>query len=259
MKLNKISLALITAWGLLVAPLVLAQQDPVTPPAPGTEQTPSTEQTPGTLTNPAGTSDQRGPHGHGGPGGLGLGGRGFPLRGLQLGTTATLTFYDGDPAAGGAVLNTLTFNYGQDSEVAFEEQLETARATAAYLTVDLSEQTRTVDLSDLAADQRGALRPRELGGRNPLNDGSTVTAAFYNSDPEVAGATATDTLTFTYGVSSEAGFADEFATAAESAQFVTITTSPQSYTVNLAEVQDREGRRGPDGPDADERGPGQIR
>ena len=71
-----------------------------------------------------------------------------------------------------------------------------------------------------------------------LSEGSTLTAAFYDSDPETAGATPTQTLTFTQGTSSEAGFADEFATAAETAQFVTITTSPQSYTVNLAEVQD---------------------
>jgi hypothetical protein len=43
-----------------------------------------------------------------------------------------------------------------------------------------------------------------------------------------------------------AGFADDFANAAETAQFVTITTSPQTYTFNLAEAQ-RDGR-GPRGP-----------
>jgi hypothetical protein len=180
--------------------------------------------------------------GHGGFAGRGIG---FLFRGLELGTTATLTFYNGDPEAGGTVLKTLTFNYGEDSEVAFAEQFEEARADAAYLTVDLSEQTRTVDLSDFAEDERGDLRPRELGRVGALNEGSTLTAAFYDTDPETAGAVATETLTFTYGASSEAGFANDFANAAETAEFVVITTSPQSYTVNLAEVQDFEGPRGP--------------
>jgi hypothetical protein len=196
-----------------------------------------------------------GPHGHHGFGDGEMRGMGFPVRGLELGTTATITFYDGDPEAGGAVVNTLTFNYGQDSEVAFAEQFEAARADAAYMKVDLSEQTRTVDLSTVT-DERGDLRPRELGRLERLNDGSIVTAAFYNSDPATAGATATETLTFTYGTSSAAGFANDFATAAKTASFVTITTSPQSYTVNLADMQndpDFQGRRGP----GDGFGPGQ--
>ena len=72
-------------------------------------------------------------------------GMGVPLRGLTLGSTATLTFYDGDPAAGGAVLDTLTFTAGEDSEAAFAEQFEAARAPAAYLQVEVGEQTRTLD------------------------------------------------------------------------------------------------------------------
>ncbi len=258
MKLKKASLVLVTAWGLLAAPLVLAQQDPSTPQDSGTQQDSSTQQDRDVQDLRGGS--RGGPNGHDGFGpGFGFG-RGFPLRGLSLGTTATLTFYDGDPEVGSAVLNTLTFTYGEDSEVAFAEQFEEARANAAYLKVDLSEQTRTVDLSEFAADQRGNLRPRELGRMNALNDGSTVTAAFYDTDPATAGATATETLTFTYGTSSAAGFADDFANAAETAQFVTITTSPQSYTVNLAEVRNGPGfrdRRGPDGFGPDQDGPNQ--
>jgi hypothetical protein len=240
MKLKYVRLALVTAGSLIAAPLIVAQQ---------TQQTPTTPQAPATPPDTQPTQEARGrggPHGHGG---FGFG-RGFPLRGLALGTTATLTFYDGDPATGGAVLNTLTFTYGEDSEVALAEAFETARASAAYLQVALSEQTRTVDLSDFADDEHGDLRPRELGRLDNLNDGATITASFYSSDPETAGATATETLTFTYGVSSAAGFADDFANAAETNTFVTITSSPQTYTVNLAEVQNRDGR-GPRGPRQD--------
>lgn len=236
MNIKKAGIIALTASSLLVTPLVFAQQD----------DTDSTVQQ--TQNDSRGGPRGFGHHGFGGffgRDGVGFGrGMGFPLRGLELGTAATITFYDGDPAAGGAVLNTLTFTYGEDSEVAFARQFEEARANAAYMKVDLSEQTRTVDLSQFSEAERAELRPRELGRMNAMSDGTTITARFYNSDPEAAGATPTETLTFTYGVSSAAGFANDFATAAESAQFVTITTSPQSYTVNLAEVQDFN-RRGP--------------
>jgi hypothetical protein len=238
-NIKKVGVIALTASSLIVGAFVLAQDA-------GTTQ--DVQEVQGGFRDGSRSHDGFGP-------GFGRG-IGFPFRGLELGTVATITFYDGDPEAGGTVLNTLTFNYGEDSEVAFEAQFEEARATAAYMKVDLSEQTRTVDLSSFADDQRGDLRPRELGRVGALNDSSTVSAAFYDTDPETAGAVATETLTFTYGTSSEAGFADDFATAAETAQFVTITTSPQSYTVNLAEVPDDndfQGRRGPD----DGFGPGQ--
>lgn len=247
MNIKKVGVIALTASSLVAGAFVLAQDA-------GTTQE-------GTQVQEVQDGPRGGPHGHGGFGGFGeMRGMGFPLRGLSLGTTATITFYDGDPEAGGTVLNTLTLNYGEDSEAAFAEQFEEARANAAYIKVDLSEQTRTVDLSTVADDERGDLRPREIGRFGALNDGSTLTAAFYDTDPETAGAVATETLTFTYGTSSEAGFADDFATAAETAQFVVITTSPQSYTVNLAEVQDFQGRRGPgEGFGAEQGGPGQSR
>jgi hypothetical protein len=230
-NIKKVGVIALTASSLVAGTFVLAQ-----------EGTPTQEDVQEVQGNPFGF----GRHGFG-PGFGDVRGIRFPFRGLELGTTATITFYDGDPEAGGTTLNTLTFTYGEDSEVAFAEEFETARADAAYMTVDLSEQTRTVDLSDFADDERGDLRPRELGRLGGLTDGSTITAAFYDTDPETAGATATETLTFTYGTSSEAGFANDFGNAAETASFVVITTSPQSYTVNLAEVQDFQGRRGPGG------------
>ncbi len=236
MNLKKASIITLTAWGLLVVPFVLAQSS-----------------TPDTSVQDVRGGPRGGPHSHDGDFGNARG-VGVPLRGLGLGSTATLTFYDGDPAAGGATLNTLTFTSGEDSEAAFAEQFEEARTNAAYMKVDLSEQTCTVDLSTVVDDQRGD-SSRALGRLERLSEGSTLTAAFYATDPATAGATATQTLTFTQGSSSAAGFESEFATAAETAQFVTITTSPQSYTMNLAEVQaspDFQGR-GPRG----DFGPGQ--
>lgn len=153
--------------------------------------------------------------------------------GLELGTKLTLTFYDGDPAQSGQVLSTLDFTYGTDSEVAFERELETAQATAAFLKVDTSEQTRTVDLSTFDEAQRQNLRPRELSMLAGFNDGTVLTATFYDGDPS-AGGKSLSTSTFTYGTSSEAGFANDFATAARSAAFVTVTTSAQTRVVDLA-------------------------
>jgi hypothetical protein len=226
MNLKKAGIITLTASSLVI-PFVLAQQG---------------SSTPDTFVQDVRGGPRGGERSHGGFGEVR--GMGVPLRGLELGSTATITFYDGDPATGGAALNTLTFSAGEDSEVAFAEQFEAARANAAYMQVEVSEQTRTINLSEVADDGRGPGVGRMLGR---LNDGSTVTAAFYNTDPEAAGATPTQTLTFTQSSSSEAGFAEEFATAAEAAQFVTITTSPQSYTVNLSDM--------PNGPDFRGRGP----
>ena len=167
----------------------------------------------------------------------GFGGRSFPFGRLALGTTVQTTFYDGDPAAGGNVTDTLNFAYGQDSEVAFAQALDEAQQNAQYATVNVGEQTRTVDLSGVTVPTSGrGLLPRELAGARGLQEDGTLTATFYSGDPAANGQV-TDTLSFTYGQDSEAGFADSFATAAENATFVTVTTSPQTYTVNLAEAQ----------------------
>ncbi len=196
-----------------------------------TTSTTPAQTTPAQTTN--GLKDGRFADGHG----FGRGFHGIGFGRLALGTTVEVGFYDGDPAAGGTVTDTLNFTYGEDSEAAFAQSLDAARQGATYMTVNIGEQTRTVDLSTvtLPVDGRGLL-PRELA--RGLGDGSTVTTTFYDGDPEVGGQT-TDTLAFTYGQDSEAGFADDFATAAETAAFVTVTTSPQSYTVDLTQVQAR--------------------
>jgi hypothetical protein len=165
------------------------------------------------------------------------------LHGLELGTSLTLTFYDGDPENDATVLSTLNFTYGEDSEVAFLRQLEEAKTNAAYLKIDTSEQTRTVDLADFDESQRQTLRPRELGFIASLNDATKLTTTFYDGDPAASGKVLT-TLTFTYGSSSEAGFVNEFARAATAAAFVTITTSPQTQTINLAASNGDDDARG---------------
>ncbi len=176
----------------------------------------------------------RGHHGFGD-----FGGRGLPFGRLALGTTVEVAFYDGDPAAGGNVTNTLDFTYGEDSEVAFAQTFAEAREEAGYVTVNVGEQTRTVDLSEVTipADGRGLL-PRESASGRGLEEGSTLTATFYDGDPE-AGGSVVETLAFTYFEDSAAGFAESFTEAAEEAAFVEVTTEPQTYTVNLSEVSDR--------------------
>jgi hypothetical protein len=271
----KKSILAVALSGAVIGASALAQ-DTQTPTAPNpTQQAPTPQDAP--LPMPGqdqngqmnqGPRDNRGPGGghHDGPGehrgpgmdGPGGQGRGFGVglpfgRGLELGTSLTVTFYDGDPANSGTVLSTLNFTYGEDSEVAFQTQFEEARVNAAYIKVDTSEQTRTVDLSKFDANQRQELKPRELfrlhdSRPGALNDGSTLTATFYDGDPE-AGGTVTETLTFTYGTSSEAGFANDFATASETAAFVTITTSPQTQTVDLAAMPVGSGGRDGVGPD----------
>ena len=176
----------------------------------------------------------RGPHG-GAFGGL----RGLPLGRLALGTTVDVTLYDGNPQANGNALETLNFTYGEDSEAAFAEQLAEARQNASYVQVEVGEQTRTVDLEQVEDFVNGrGLLPRELASGRGLEDGNTLTATFYDGDPE-AGGSEQQTLTFTYGQDSAAGFADSFTDAAQNASFVTVTTSPQSYTSDLSARADR--------------------
>ena len=184
-----------------------------------------------------GARDMNRPHGNrrGALGGL----RGLPLGRLALGTTVDVTLYDSNPEENGNVLETLSLTYGEDSEVAFAEQLAEARENAQYIQVEVGEQTRTVDLSQVEdfVEGRGLL-PRELASRRGLEDGDTVTATFYNGNPE-EGASEQQTLTFTYGQDSAAGFADSFSEAAQDSSFVTVTTSPQTYAVDLSARAER--------------------
>lgn len=155
----------------------------------------------------------------------------------------TLSFYDTDPSAsGGAGTPTQTLNsvYGQDSETAFAQSFTEARANASYMTVDVGEQTQTLELSATDEQRRGGLRGTLPHG---LTEGGTVEAVFYDSDPE-ANAQALQTLSFTSGQDSEAGFANDFAEAADEAAFVSVTTGPQTYTVDLsAAAESRDSRQ----------------
>ena len=188
--------------------------------------------------------------------GRGFGGLPFGEH-LALGTAVKLEFYTSDPNAAGSTAKptqTLNFTYGQDSEAAFAQDFAEARANAGYMVVNVGEQTQTLELpsnsnSDTSfgrGEQRGGVYGAlPLGG---LNEGSSVQATFYSGDPEANGEEL-QTLNFTYGQDSEAGFADAFASAAQNAAYVTVKTSPQTYTVNLSAVPNRgfTGRGGFDG------------
>lgn len=92
-------------------------------------------------------------------------GRALLGRHLNLGTELGVTFYDGDPDAGGAALQTLTFTYGEDSEAAFVNDVAEAAQSAAFVRVTTSPQTQTFDLSAL---QAGAQPGAAFG---PFGDG----------------------------------------------------------------------------------------
>ena len=199
-------------------------------------------------------------HGFGDDFSRGFGGLPFGPH-LALGTTVTLEFYDADPSAANSnaePTQTLNFTYGQDSEAAFAQSFTEARANASYLTVNVGEQTQTLELpGDTSDDTLNLGKGNRRGGYGAfygalplgnLNEGSSVTATFYDGDPEANGQEL-QTLNFTYGQDSEVGFADEFASAAQNAAYVTVTISPQTYTVNLSAVPNGFMERGPFGDD----------
>ena len=183
---------------------------------------------------------------------FGRGFRGLPFgRHLALGTTVTLEFYTSDPATSDSSTpeQTLNFTYGQDSEAAFAQSFAEARANASYMTVNVGEQTQTLELpSDTSNTDTSSDRGNRHGGvygalsLRGLDEGSSVTATFYDGDP-AGDAQTLQTLNFTYGQDSEAAFANDFANAAENAAYVTVTTSPQTYTVDFSEMSSGRGDR----------------
>lgn len=187
-------------------------------------------------------------HGFGDGDDFGRGFGGLPFgRHLALGTTVTLEFYTADPAGDEASTpeQTLTFTYGEDSEAAFAQSFAEARANASYMTVEVGEQTQTLELPASNSDSEAGFRGRGFYGALPLRglgEGSSVTATFYNGDP-AGDAQTLQTLNFSYGQDSEAGFANDFASAAQNAAYVTVTTSPQTYTVDLSEMLSGRGDR----------------
>ena len=252
---SKKGLIVLTATGLLVGSLgfVGAQNA-----QSGGADTQSQSQTQNTPQQFLGFGHGRG---FGDDFGRGFGGLPFGEH-LALGTAVKLEFYTSDPSAAGSTAKptqTLNFTYGQDSEAAFAQDFAEARANASYVVVNVGEQTQTLELpgADTASDTSFGRGNRHGGvygafyGALPLrglNEGSSVQATFYDGDPQANGKVV-QTLNFTYGQDSEAGFADAFASAAQNAAYVTLTTSPQTYTVNLSAVPNRgfTGRGGFDG------------
>ncbi|UCH24472.1 MAG: hypothetical protein JSV66_10990 [Trueperaceae bacterium] len=174
-------------------------------------------------------------------GNAGPGRRGFAGPGphFALGSTLEVVFYDGDPEEGANVLETLTLTVGEDSESAFAQAMREARFGAAFLQMNISEQTRTIDLS---AVQPGVGRNRTVGlghsvlGRN-LNEGSSVEVTFYDADPESGAASALESLNFTLGQDSAIGFMNDVRDAASEAAYAVVITSPQTHTVDLTARQ----------------------
>jgi hypothetical protein len=106
---------------------------------------------------------------------------------------------------------------------------------------------QTLDLAATPDEEPGRGFGRHGLPLRALTEGSTVEATFYDGDPQ-ANAQSLQTLSFTYGQDSEAGFAADYAAAAEAAAFVSITTSPQRYTAKLSAVSlgHHDGSRGGD-------------
>lgn len=238
---SKKSFIVLTASSLLIGSLgVVGAQNT----GQKTQTQSQTQSTPETQHYGFGHGFADGPGRGFGPGNFGRGFGGAPFGGhLALGTTVTLEFYDTDPSTAGSnakPTQTLTFTYGQDSEAAFAQSFAEARTNASYLTVNVGKQMQTLELpSDAASSGTSFGRGDRHGGvygalpLRALNEGSSVEATFYDGDPAADGQSL-QTLSFTYGQDSEAGFADQFASAAEGAAFVTLTTSPQTYTVDLS-------------------------
>lgn len=178
----------------------------------------------------------------GGPGGFHMQGNrgdfmpGIPgLRGNMLseGSTVLVSFYDADPAQGGNELSSHRLNVGTDSELSFAQDVRDAMQTAAYAVVNVSAQSRTLELAE--QDTGGKFGFRALGLRS-LTEGSSLEAIFYDGNPE-QGAAITTTLNFTAGTDSELAFENAFSEATSSANYVSINTSAQERSIDLTQVR----------------------
>lgn len=216
-----------TTSGLLLSGLALV----------GAQQN-TTDTTTPTLTQTQNRmSGGRGDHMRGGSGDFMPGLPGMGGRMLTEGSTIEVSFYDADPAQGGTQLNIYTLNVGTDSEMSFAQNVRDAMQTAAFAVVKVSAQSRTLELANTDTTEGFGFRGVPIRG---LSEGSTLAALFYDSNP-ADGATATSTLNFTAGVDSELAFEKAFQEAASSASYVTLTTSAQERTLDLAQIGDRFG------------------
>jgi len=92
----------------------------------------------------------------------------LPTAGMADGDTIAVALYDADPAAGGAVLQTLTFTYGSDSAIGFRANLAEALEGAAAAVVTTSPRSVTIDLHAAAtATERMRERVGAMAERFP--------------------------------------------------------------------------------------------
>lgn len=202
-----------------------------------------------------------GEQGHGRMRGFGLRGDhaegmsgGFGGHHLSIGTKVSAELYAGTPEAKGKLLKTLTYTVGEDSEVAFAQQLAEAKADAGTLVIKTGEQTQTTKLSSQSSAETRAA-PLYLPIRH-LNLGSKLTATFYDGDPEQGGK-ALKALSFVYGEDSEIAFEQALQAAKAEATYLQVTTSPQEQTIDLAALassQDHGLRHGDAGEAQDDAG-----
>jgi hypothetical protein len=85
------------------------------------------------------------------------------LAGLETGDVVTAVFYAGDPDAGAAELETMTFVYGESSAIGFQNAFAEAAQDADYVVVTTPPSERVVELTAMA--ERPLLRDRMLGRR----------------------------------------------------------------------------------------------
>lgn len=109
----------------------------------------------------------------------GRGARGVSLRlpgvglhavGPQAVGPITVAAYDGDPAEGGTLLETLSFTHGEDSAIGFRAAIDEALAAATHAVVTTSPRTTTLDLKAedaraSAMDARRAAMAERMGAR----------------------------------------------------------------------------------------------
>ncbi len=176
--------------------------------------------------------------------------------GLTEGASVEAVFYGGDPAEDSEVLNTLNFVAGEDSARNFKKEFRNSAKDAEFVVVNRSAQSRTVDLSKAKEDGRPSFG--KMHRLNfllfHLNEGSTLEAVFYTGDPDEGG-NEVNRLSFVAAEDSELAFRNAFTEAVEGSAYVVLNTSPQTHTMNLAQMKERhsskEGGRwgnGPKGP-----------
>jgi hypothetical protein len=158
----------------------------------------------------------------------------FAMQGLPLGTEITITTYAEDPAEGAAPIDTLTATVGEDSEVAFAEEVRAAATEAAYLRIDVGERTQRVELSDTALADTELPRRAHAGrlpGLRTLEQGQTVEVAVYASAEDASPQT---TLSFTYGEDSAAAFRAALNDALDEAAVLEVTLPAHERTLDLS-------------------------